>query len=123
MGRFHSFPRHSSLAALASTSACAPGASVVPNPEEIIGFAPENDYKLASYGPVAEYFEALAASSDRMVLEQIGGSTFGEPLYVAAISTPDNLARLDRYKEIARTLSYARDPDADLGSVLPEEEA
>ena len=91
--------------------ACAPSDSGVPQPADIIGFAPGEDLKLANYGPIAEYFETLAASTDRMVLEQIGESTRGVPLYLAAISTPENLARMDRYKEITRTLAYARDPE------------
>ena len=103
--------------------ACAPGDSGVPQPADIIGFSPGEDFKLANYAPIVEYFEALAASTDRMVLEQIGESTRGVPLYVAAISTPANLARMDRYKEITRTLAYARDPDEGYGSVLAEDEA
>jgi len=103
--------------------ACAPGDSSVPQPADIIGFSPGEDFKLANYAPIAEYFEALAASTDRMVLEQIGESTRGVPLYVAAISTPENLARMDRYKEITRTLAYARDPDQGYGSILAEDEA
>jgi len=95
----------------------------VPQPADIIGFSPGEDFKLANYAPIAEYFEALAASTDRMVLEQIGESTRGVPLYVAAISTPENLARMDRYKEITRTLAYARDPDQGYGSILAEDEA
>ena len=95
----------------------------IPTPAEVIGFAPGEDYKLALYDPIAEYFRALAAATDRMVLEQIGQSTRGEPLYVAAISTPENLRNMERYKEITRTLAYARDPDIGYGSILDEAEA
>lgn len=97
--------------------------SDAPTPADVIGFAPGEDFKLAGYAPIAEYFEALAASTDRMQLEQIGESTRGQPLYVAAISTPENLARVDRYKEITRTLAYARDPDGGYGAVLSEDAA
>ncbi|MYK01098.1 MAG: peptidase M14, partial [Gemmatimonadales bacterium] len=99
------------------------GGGDVPMPAEIIGFAPGEDYKLANYGGIKAYFEALAASTDRMALERIGESTRGEPLYLAAISSPSNLRRLGRIKEITRTLAYARDPEAGYGSVLAEEEA
>ncbi len=95
----------------------------VPTPADIIGFAPGEDYTLASYEPIAAYFEALAASTDRMVLTEIGESTRGRPLYLAAISAPDNLRNLERYREITRTLAYARDPDAGYGSILPDQEA
>ena len=41
--------------------ACAPGDSGVPEPVDIIGFVPGEDFKLANYAPIAEYFETLAA--------------------------------------------------------------
>ena len=97
--------------------------SSVPRPSDVIGFSPGEDYRLASYAPIAAYFEALAASTDRMVLEKIGESTLGEPLYLAAISSPENLARLERLKEITRTLAYARDPEGGYGTVLQESQA
>jgi hypothetical protein len=114
---------HATVGILALLGTATTSAAQVPPPAEVIGFAPGEDYKLADYGPIAAYYEALAASTDRMVLEQIGESTRGEPLYLAAISSPENLARAERYKEIARTLAYARDPDAGPGSILDEDEA
>ena len=74
---------------LLMASACASGEADAPEPADVIGFAPGEDFKLANYAPIAEYFEALAAASDRMRLEQIGESTRGVPLYLAAISTPE----------------------------------
>ena len=110
-------------ALIAGCSTGGGGTADVPMPAEIIGFAPGEDYKLTNYDGIKAYFEALAASTDRMALEQIGESTRGEPLYLAAISSPSNLRRLERIKEITRTLAYARDPEAGYGSVLDEEEA
>ncbi|MCA9739660.1 MAG: peptidase M14, partial [Gemmatimonadetes bacterium] len=95
----------------------------IPTPADIIGFAPGEDYTLAAYAPIARYFEALDRASDRMMLEKIGESTRGEPLYLAVISAPENLARLERWKEITRTLAYARDPERGYPSVLAEETA
>ncbi len=111
------------FAALLMATCVSPLLAQVPTPADIIGFAPGEDYKLAHYGPIAAYFEALAESTDRMVLEQIGESTRGEPLYLAAISSAENLARADRYREITRTLAYARDPDQGFGSILSEDAA
>ncbi|MXX77844.1 MAG: hypothetical protein F4Z33_02395 [Gemmatimonadales bacterium] len=108
---------------IAGCSAGGGGSADVPVPTEIIGFAPGEDYKLTNYDGIKAYFEGLAASTDRMALEQIGESTRGEPLYLAAISSPSNLRRLERIREITRTLAYARDPAAGYGSVLDEEEA
>ena len=82
--------RRLSLAAvLLAATIAAPASAQIPTPADIIGFAPGEDYKLARYDDITRYYQALAASTDRMVLEQIGESTRGEPLYVAAISTPD----------------------------------
>lgn len=109
--------------ALLPFGGCEANNTTVPIPSEVVGFAPGEDYKLAHYAPIAEYYEALAASTDRMVLEQIGESTRGEPMYLAAISAPENLARLEHYKDITRTLAYARDPSVGYGSILEESEA
>ena len=110
-------------AMLIAGTAAIPCPPQVPTPADVIGFAPGEDYKLAGYAPIKAYFEALAASSDRMMLEQIGESTRGEPLYLAVVSSPENLARVDRLREITRTLAYARDPDVGYGSILPEDRA
>ncbi len=95
------------LGTVCTLTVCGPLFAQVPTPAEIIGFAPGEDYKLAPFGPIAAYYEALAASTDRMVLEQIGESTRGEPLYVAAISTPENLARMERVVISTRVRSPA----------------
>jgi hypothetical protein len=111
------------IAALMTATSVTAVDAQVPTPAEIIGFTPGEDYKLARYGPIAAYYEALAASTDRMLLVRIGESTRGEPMYVGVISSPENLGRLDRYQEITRTLAYARDPDVGYPSVLDEAEA
>jgi hypothetical protein len=80
----------------------------VPTPEEIIGFAPGTDYQLADYGQITSYFRALAEASDRVILEEIGRSSRGKPLYLAIISSPENLANRERYKEISRRLALAK---------------
>ena len=105
------------------TGCAAGGGGDVPTPADVIGYAPGEDYKLVNYDGIKAYFEALAASTDRMRLGRIGESTRGEPLYLAAISSPENLRRVERLREIARTLAYARDPEAGYGSILDEDEA
>ncbi len=111
------------VAVLLAASTTTRLAAQLPTPADVIGFAPGEDYRLAPYAPIARYFEELAASTDRMLLERIGESTRGEPLYLAAISAPENLRNLDRYKEITRTLAYARNPGAGYPTILSEENA
>lgn len=80
----------------------------IPVPEEILGFVPGDDRKLASWNQVIAYFEALAKSSDRVKFEELGKSTMGQPFVMATISAPENLARLDEYKHIQELLADPR---------------
>src|SRR6266545_6648036 len=80
----------------------------VPTPEEVLGFVPGDDRKLASWNQVIEYFSALAKASDRVNFETLGNSTMGKPFVMATISAPENLARLDEYKRIQGLLADPR---------------
>ena len=45
------------------------------------------------------YYEKLAKESDRIDLQVLGKSTLGRPFILLTISSPQNLAKLDRYKD------------------------
>ena len=81
-------------------------ANGVPTPESVFGFVPGADYKLATYDQSLDYFRKVAASSKLVKLVQAGTTTQGRPMVFALVSSPDNLARLDRYREIARRLAH-----------------
>jgi len=83
----------------------------LPAPREIIGFAPGDDRKLASWAQIVDYFERLDRASNRLLLEDLGKTTLGRPFVVAVISSPANLARLDRFKSIQRRLADPRTID------------
>jgi Zinc carboxypeptidase len=80
----------------------------IPTPEDVLGFRPGDDRKLASWAQVVEYFQKLAAASDRVKFEEIGKTTMGRPFVYATISAPENLRRLDEFKEIQRQLADPR---------------
>jgi hypothetical protein len=80
----------------------------IPVPSDVLGFIPGDDRRLASWAKVVEYFQKLAASSDRVRFEEIGKSTMGAPFVYATISAPENLAQLDEYKNIQRQLADPR---------------
>jgi len=80
----------------------------VPAPEDVLGFRPGDDRKLANWQTIVEYFQKLDAASDRVKFEEIGKTTLGAPFTVATISAPENLARLDEFKEIQRQLADPR---------------
>src|SRR5438094_1603574 len=80
----------------------------IPAPADVLGFTPGDDRKLASWAKVVEYFQKLAATSDRVKFEEIGKSTMGAPFVYLTISAPENLKRLNEYKEIQRQLADPR---------------
>ncbi|GBD33566.1 hypothetical protein HRbin33_02560 [bacterium HR33] len=93
-------------AAAQETTAALP--SQVPHPREVLGFEPGEDYRLADYSQMLEYFQRVDRSSPRVRLEWVGTSTEGRPMFVAVITSEENFGRLDRYREIARKLASAR---------------
>jgi hypothetical protein len=82
------------------------GADGVPAPESVFGFRPGADFKLATYDQSLEYFKRLDAASRHVKLVLAGTTSQGRPMYFALVSSPDNLARIDRYREIARRLAH-----------------
>src|SRR5258708_30109635 len=80
--------------------------SSVPIPDSVFGFSPGADYKLATYDQSIEYFKKLAAASRSIKLFDAGKTTQGRTMYFALISTPENLARIDRYREIWQRLAH-----------------
>ena len=84
-------------------------------PDKFLGFKVGEDRKLADYTQIKAYFEKLAQETNKLKLFTIGESVLKKPLIMAAISTPENLAKLDRLKEITHKL---RDP-----RVTPPDEA
>ena len=83
-------------------------ATHVPTPASVIGFIPCDDYTLATYEQIAEYFRALDASSERIQLVDIGQTAEGRTQLMAIISSEANMQRLDRLKAISRRLALAR---------------
>jgi hypothetical protein len=88
--------------------ASVPGAAAVPAPEDVLGFRPGDDRKLASWAQTVEYFRRLSQASPRVKFEELGKTTLDAPFVLATISAPENIERLDTYKEIQRLLADPR---------------
>jgi hypothetical protein len=107
------FPAFMALAALLLSPLLAGPTSLearqaIPHPADVLGFDPGEDYHLADHGQLTEYYRQLAAASDRVQMQEIGSTTRGLPMHLLFISTPENLAQLDRWREISRRLALAR---------------
>ena len=80
----------------------------IPAPNDVLGFTPGDDRKLASWSQIVDYFQKLDAASDRVKFETIGKSTMDKPFVFATISAPKNLAKLEFYKDIQAKLADPR---------------
>ncbi len=85
----------------------------LPHPRDVFGFEPGADYQLATNAQIVAYFDALAAASDRVMVERIGESVLGRPLILAYISSARNIGALDRWRENAEALVRGRIPEAE----------
>ncbi|MEW6363545.1 MAG: M14 family metallopeptidase [Acidobacteriota bacterium] len=83
-------------------------AGEIPSPSQFLGMTIGADRTVADYRQVSAYFRALDEASARVEVVSLGQTTLGNEMIMAIISTPENLARKDRYKEIARKLSDPR---------------
>jgi hypothetical protein len=79
----------------------------ITTPKEQFGFNLGDDYQLANYKQLTEYWKKLDAESDRMTLTEIGKTAEGRPHLMAIVTSPENHKKLARYKEIARKLALA----------------
>ena len=80
----------------------------IPKPEEVLGFTPGDDRKLASWSQVIDYFEQLDRTSDRVIFQTLGQTSMNKPFVMATISSPANLARLDELRKIQDQLADPR---------------
>lgn len=101
------------LAAPLLLLAIAGHAAPIPTPKDHLGFTPGDDYKLADYSQITGYLQKLTRASDRIRWTEYGHTSLGKPMYVAFISAPENLKKLDRYREISRKMA--------LGQASPEQ--
>src|SRR3984885_567335 len=94
---------HCVLAAQAFAAAKPP-----PTPEAWFGHRIGADRQLLDWDRIVSYFNALAASSDKIRVTEYGRSAENRPLIVATIAAPETLRNLDRYREIQGRLADPR---------------
>jgi hypothetical protein len=95
------------VAAVFAASLFAQPAPKLTTPQEALGFNVGDDYQVANYTQLTAWWKKLATESDRMKLVDMGPTAEGRRQYMAVISSPDNLKKLDRYKEIGKRLALA----------------
>lgn len=78
-------------------------------PKAHFGFAIGDDYHLATYTQTEAYFKKLAGESDRLKLVNMGSTEEGRTQWMVVCTSPANLAKLDRLRDISRQLARAED--------------
>src|SRR5688572_4011940 len=98
-----------------------PADTAVTSPAQAFGSSIGDDYFLATYSQLAAYWKTIDAESDRMRLVDIGRTEEGRTQWMAVISAPENMAALDRYREISRRLALAEGLTDDQAQALAAE--
>ncbi|THD61005.1 M14 metallopeptidase family protein [Phenylobacterium sp.] len=76
--------------------------------EALNGSEPGDDYFLANYDQTTAYWKTLASQSDRMKLVSLGKSVEGRDIWMAVVSSPENIKNLEHHRQIAEKLALAK---------------
>jgi hypothetical protein len=76
-------------------------------PPKIGTYTVGDDYFLANYTQLLDYWNKVVKETDRMKLVEIGKTAENRPIMMAIITSPANHKKLARYKEISQRLARA----------------
>ncbi len=85
--------------------------SALPTPEKYFGFQPGSDGNLFSYEELIDYLMELDKISPMVKMEEIGTSPMGRKMYIAFISSAENISKLQDYKKINKELALNAELD------------
>jgi hypothetical protein len=98
--------------------------AAIVTPEKFFGFQMGADRKLANWDKLHEYYRRLAHDSNKIKLVELGKSSEGRPYIALFISSPANLAKLDRYRQLNARLADPRGlTEADAKALVAEARA
>lgn len=95
----------------------------IPEPNEFLGVELGADYTMVDYGQLVDYYTELAAASSRVSMEYVGETSYGAPMYMMAVSSPDNLAKLDTITANHKLLASGNLDEATLNHLLKTQPA
>ncbi|MFL6193916.1 MAG: M14 family zinc carboxypeptidase [Thermoanaerobaculia bacterium] len=93
---------------LPESVAYVPDSDTVPSPTKALGHLAGAPDELSRVADVHNYFRKLDEASDRVQVRVIGTTEEGREILLAMVSDAENLAALDRYKEITARLADPR---------------
>ncbi len=80
----------------------------IPSPESYFGFKIGTDRKLANMEQIVEYFTEVGSLSGRIIVNEVGKTTEGNPFIMAIISSEDNIKNIEKLKDINAKLADPR---------------
>ncbi len=86
-------------------------AAKLTSPKEAFGFNIGDDYQLPTYTQIEAYYKKLASESDRLKLVDIGPTTEGRRQYLMIITSPENMKKLEHYRQISEQLAHGEGLD------------
>lgn len=107
-----------SFALFLALAAAAPALADVSTPKQILGHEMGEDRYVPSYSDLVRYWRQLATESDRIKLIDIGPTTEGRRQLMAAVSSPENLQRIEEYRGISERLGRAEGIDESAARAL-----
>ncbi|MBZ5581761.1 MAG: hypothetical protein LAQ30_06050 [Acidobacteriia bacterium] len=85
-----------------------PASATVPAPDKVLGYVIGTPNKLTYSKDIYRYMRELEKASKRVRVFSIGKSEEGREMILVAVSDEANIAKLDRYREIAAKLADPR---------------
>ena len=119
--RAHSAVRAFALVPLLASVVSAQGHFT--SPREQLGWNIGDDYRLATYTQLTEYWKKLDAESDRLKLVSLGKTAEGRDQWMMIMTSPANHAKLDRLREISARLARAEVDSAQARALAQEGKA
>lgn len=79
--------------------------SQIITPEQHFGFQPGTNRNLFNYDSLIDYLQKLDEASPKLKMVNIGTSPLGKEMYIAFISSEENIKNLDKLKRINKELA------------------
>lgn len=93
----------------------------ITSPKQFFGKEVGADRFLANYTQLTAYWRKLESESPRMVLEEIGTTSYGQTMLTAIVTSPANHAHLEELRRINERIARAKDSDPDEVAALIQE--
>ena len=92
----------------------------IPSPEEFFGFPMGADRRLAHWDDMVEYHQTIAHASDRVVVEELGKTTMGEPYLLVIVSTPETVRDLPRFQAMQQQLANPKGTSPETAELIAQ---